>query len=166
MALVAAATAIVGGLSQAGAAAQSAQAASQADQYNQAVNQQDANLYLSEGKQIAIQDERQKNINEGQVVAAAGASGMMNSGSAMDVLADVAQQGELQKQWDVMNAKAKAMGYQSTAQLDTMASAQATNTGQSQASGALLGSVSSAATTLGHAGYTLGSAIKAVTNAV
>lgn len=128
----------VSALSSAGAAKQQADAQASADRYNAQVNAQDVQIYLNEGQQQAIQDERTTAINQGQIRAATGASGMTASGSALDVLADATQQGELQKQYDVYQAKVKSMGYQSSANLDTAGAANTQTAGSMMASNALL----------------------------
>ena len=90
----------------------------QAAEFNEKVNLQNAELALTEARDNARLVDRQNYLLRGSIVAAAGASGGTQGGSVLDVIADAAAQGELEKQMIIYRGQLKARGYLNTAQLD------------------------------------------------
>ena len=142
-----AAGSVLGGMIAAGGAEEAANAKSAAYNFNAQVDEQNAQIYLQQGRQQAVQDERSKQQAQGQVIAAAGASGVTEGGSALDVLSDVAGQHELQKQYDIYQSKLKARGAQNKATLARFGSSEAQIAGQTQAASDLIGGATSGAQT-------------------
>ena len=99
-------------------ALQQGNAAKKAGEYNAEVNRQNAELALIEARDNARIVDRQNYLLQGSIRAAQGASGGTQSGSVLDVIADAAAQGELEKQMILYRGQLKARGYQNTAALD------------------------------------------------
>ncbi|MGH7964902.1 MAG: virion core protein, T7 gp14 family, partial [Candidatus Binatia bacterium] len=99
---------------------QSASAESRAAKYNERVAQNNATIARTQGA-IAEDQHRRKMVKIlGHNRAAYGASGVTMEGSPLDVLSDVASQGELDAQIIRYNTEAKARGFQGTAGLESM----------------------------------------------
>lgn len=110
-------------------ALQQGQAARSAAQYNAQVAAQNADIARSEAQMQAQQSARENYLRLGAIRAAQGhAGGTGSSGSVLDVLADTAAQGELEKQNILYSGELKARGYQNTASLDEF-SARSASTG-------------------------------------
>ena len=90
----------------------------QAAEFNEKVNRQNAELALTEARDNARLVDRQNYLLRGSIVAAAGASGGTQGGSVLDVIADAAAQGELEKQMILYRGQLKARGYTNSAELD------------------------------------------------
>lgn len=101
-------------------AMQSGSAAKKAAEYNAAVNRQNAELAQIEARDAARIVDRQNYLLQGSIRAAAGASGGKQQGSVLDVIADAAAQGELEKQMILYRGQLKARGFRNTAELDEM----------------------------------------------
>ena len=116
---------------------QSGKASKQAAEFNEKINRQNAELALVEARDAARIQDRQNYLLRGSIVAAQGASGGAQSGSVLDVIADAAAQGELEKQMILYRGQLKARGYTNTANLDEM-SGDAAQTGSYLRAGAEL----------------------------
>lgn len=99
---------------------QGGSAAKQAAEFNEKINRQNAELALVEARDNARIVDRQNYLLRGSIVAAQGASGGKQQGSVLDVIADAAAQGELEKQMILYRGQLKARGYTNTAELDQM----------------------------------------------
>lgn len=127
------------------AAIQQGQAARAASKYNSAVQMQNAQLARAEAQRVHEQQSRENYLRLGAINAAAGKSGgSASEGSVLDVIGDVAAQGELQKQRILLGGELKARDYTNTAILDEFEGKQAQTSSYFKASGALLGGASSA----------------------
>jgi hypothetical protein len=91
----------------------------------------------------AAQTERENFLRLGAIRAAQGASGGTGEGSVLDVIADVARQGELERQYKLYQGEAAARGYINTATLDTMQGRAARQAGQLRAGTELLSGAAS-----------------------
>ena len=116
---------------------QSGKASKQAAEFNEKINRQNAELAQVEARDNARIVDRQNYLLRGSIVAAQGASGGTQSGSVLDVIADAAAQGELEKQMIIYRGQLKARGYTNTADLDQM-SGDAAQTGSYLRAGAEL----------------------------
>ena len=116
---------------------QGGKASKEAAEFNEKVNRQNAELALVEARDNARIIDRQNYLLRGSIVAAQGASGGTQSGSVLDVIADAAAQGELEKQLVLYRGRLKARGYTNTADLDQM-SGDAAQTGSYLRAGAEL----------------------------
>ena len=105
---------------------------------------QDGTMARSEALLQAQQTQRETVLRLGQARAAQGASGGTNEGSALDVIADIGRQGELERQFDIYKGEAKARGYTNTATLDFMQADRARDATLTGAGTALLGGAASA----------------------
>ena len=115
-------------------------ASRQAGQYNAQVNQQNAEIARSEAEANARQQDRENYMRLGAIRAAAGKSGgAANEGSALDVLADSAAQGELERQNILYRGELRARGYSNTAALDEFGGENAQSSGYLKAGSELLG---------------------------
>lgn len=94
------------------------QAAQAAANYNAQVDQQNAAQARSDALANSIQVSRDNLLRLGSIRAARGAGGGTGAGSTLDVLADVAAQGELERQWTIYQGESRARGHQNTATLD------------------------------------------------
>ena len=99
-------------------ALQSGNAAKTAAKYNAKINEQNADLALADAADQARVLEREQYLRTGAIRAAQGASGGRQEGSVLDVIADVAAQGELEKQMILYRGQLKARGYRNAAQMD------------------------------------------------
>lgn len=120
-------------------AVQQGQAAKKAANYNAAVQRQNAEIATSDAALRARQIDRTNILRSGQIRAAHGASGgASDQGSVLDVLGDVATQGELEKQDALYKGDLAARGYSNTASLDSVAGDNAAASGYMKAGGELL----------------------------
>lgn len=124
------------------------QAAKAAADYNATVGWQNAQLARQEAADLARQQQRENYLRLGAINAAQGRSGgAAGEGSVLDVLGDVAAQGELERQSIVYQGEMKARGYQNTATLDTYRGNVAQQTSYFKAGSELLGGAADAYTT-------------------
>lgn len=86
--------------------------------FNAITSMQDATMARSEALLQAQQTHRETVLRLGTIRANQGASGGTAEGSVLDVIGDVARQGELEKQYQVWRGEARARGYVNTAELD------------------------------------------------
>lgn len=104
-------------------ALQQGSAASNAASYNARVAQQNAKIARDQASMQAQQADRENYLRLGSLRANAGASGGdVGQGSVLDVIGDVAAQGELEKQNILYRGELAARGYGNTAALDTYSS--------------------------------------------
>jgi len=94
------------------------QAAQAAAAFNATVQRQNAEMARGEAQMQAAQTERENFLRLGAIRAAQGASGGTSEGSVLDVIADTARQGELERQFQLYKGEAAARGYTNTAALD------------------------------------------------
>jgi hypothetical protein len=113
------------------------QAAKKAGEFNAKVAQQNAEISRAQAAAQAQQTQRETFLRLGAIRAAQGASGGTMEGSALDVLGDVATQGELQRQQDIYRGEMQARGYNNTASLDLMRAKSAGQQGTLSAVGSL-----------------------------
>lgn len=90
-----------------------------AAKFNEEVNLQNAAIARSNAADQARIIDRQNYLRLGAARAAQGhAGGVADTGSAWDVIADAAAQGELEKQYVLYQGELKARGFTNTAELD------------------------------------------------
>lgn len=95
-------------------------------EYNAKINEQNADISRDEAQLRAKQHDREMFMRLGAVKAAQGKNGgAAGEGSVLDVLGDVAAQGELERQYIVYSGELKARGFQNTAALDRAAGGEA-----------------------------------------
>jgi len=121
------------------------QAASAAATFNAIEDKQNAAQARADALALSIQTQRENVLRIGSIRAAAGAGGGTGEGSVLDVAADVAAQGELERQWAIYQGENRARGFRNTATLDTMQGKNARDAGIASAAGAALGGFGSAA---------------------
>lgn len=120
-------------------AIQQGNAAKQAADYNATISMQNAGIARSDAQAQATQIERENLLRLGSIRAAQGkAGGAAGAGSILDVLGDVAAQGELDKQFALYEGEQRARGYTNTANLDTFSGKQARTAGYMKAGTELL----------------------------
>jgi hypothetical protein len=106
--------------------------------YNATINEQNAQITREETQMLARQHDREMLQRLGAIKAAQGkAGGAAGEGSVLDVLGDVAAQGELERQNIEYRGELKARGFQNTAALDR-AAGRAANQGSYLRAGAEL----------------------------
>lgn len=120
-------------------AIQQGKAAEAAAAFNEITNRQNAEMARSEARVRASQTERETMLRLGAIRAAQGASGGTGEGSVLDVIADSARQGEMERQYALYQGEASARGYKNTASLDAMQGKQAATAGYLKAGQELLG---------------------------
>ena len=120
-------------------AIQQGKAAEAAAAFNEITNRQNAEMSRSEARMRASQTERETMLRLGAIRAAQGASGGTGEGSVLDVIADSARQGELERQYEIYRGEAAARGYKNTATLDARQGSQAAKAGYLRAGQDLLG---------------------------
>lgn len=113
------------------------QAAQAAAQFNATVNTQNAAIARQEALTQAQQQDRENYLRLGSIKAAAGKNGGVG-GSALDVLADTAYQGEFERQQILYAGELKARGFTNTASLDVAEGKNARNASYLQAGSDLL----------------------------
>ena len=130
-----AATAVVGAVS----AIQQGKAAKAADDFNANIASQNAQIARADAAAQAVQADREQYMRFGAIRAAQGkAGGAAGAGSVLDVLADNAMQGELERQNIIYQGEQRARGYSNTASLDTFAGKNAQTSGYMKAGTELL----------------------------
>lgn len=122
----------------AASAIQQGKAASAAANYNAMIQKGEAAQARSEALAQSVQQQRQTVLRLGAARAAVGKSGGTGEGSALDVIGDMAAQGELERQWIMYQGESKARGYDRTATLDQMQGRAAMDAGIMRGAGAAL----------------------------
>lgn len=134
------ASAVVGAIS----AINQGNAAKSAADYNAQINAQNAQIARNDAAAQAAQQDRLNLLRIGSIHAAQGAAGgAAGSGSVLDVLGDVAAQGELEKQNIIYQGEQRARGYSNTANLDTFSGKAAQTAGYMKAGTELIGGAAS-----------------------
>lgn len=108
---------VVGAAVSAYGAIQQGQATKKAAQFNATVANQNAEAARAQARAQQAQEQRTTFLRLGAIRAQAGASGG-TEGSALDVLGDVAAQGEIQRQQIGFRGELEARGFKNTAALD------------------------------------------------
>jgi len=120
-------------------AIQQGKAAKAAADFNATISMQNAEIARADAAMQAGQLDRENYLRLGSIRAAQGKSGgEAGQGSVLDVLGDVAAQGELEKQYALYQGEQRARGYQNTAALDTFSGKQAQKAGYLKAGTELL----------------------------
>lgn len=118
------------------------QNAKRAADYNAQINAQNAQIAQRNAADQNVQNTRENYLRLGAIRAAQGKSGGTgDSGSVLDVLGDVAGQGELDKQYTTYQGNLAARGYTNTAQLDTVSGQNAQTAGYLKAGAELMGGI-------------------------
>lgn len=134
------ASAVIGAVS----AIQQGQAAKAAANYNSAIAEQNAELSRKQAAANAQQQDRENYLRMGAIRAAQGHSGGAgDAGSVLDVIGDVAMQGELQRQNILYQGELQARGYGNTAGLERSQGRNAVTSSYFKAGSALLQGASS-----------------------
>lgn len=119
---------------------QQGKAAKAASDYNATISMQNAEISRSNARAEAGQISRENYLRLGAIRAAAGRNGgVSGEGSVLDVLGDVAAQGELEKQQALYQGDLAARGYTNTATLDRFSGKNAQRAGYMKAGTDLLG---------------------------
>ena len=122
---------------------QQGQAQKSAAEYNAKLAQQNAIVARQQADLRARQQDRLNRMRLGTIRATQGAAGgAQDEGSVLDIVADNAMQGELQRQEIVYEGELKARGFSATAALDIMQGKAAAKAGAIGAGSALLGGAS------------------------
>jgi hypothetical protein len=137
---------IAGGAMSAVSAIQQGKAAKAAAQFNATVNDQNAQIAREQAVQETRQFDREQYMRIGAIKAAQGKSGGAQAGSVLDILADTATQGEIQRQDIAYQGELRARGFQNTATLDRFEGKQAEKQGYLRAGSELLSSAGDAYT--------------------
>lgn len=125
---------------------QQGQASSNAAKYQAQVSQRNAGIARQNAALQAKQQDRLNRLRLGTIRANAGAAGgVANEGSALDIIADSAIQGELKRQDIIRAGEIKASGFEAGASLSTFEAGQAATSGRIGAGAALLQGASSTA---------------------
>jgi len=120
-------------------AIQQGRAQKAAADYNATINMQNAEIARRNAALEEKQAEREDYLRLGAIRAAQGkAGGMAGEGSVLDVLGDVAAQGELERQNIIYRGELNARGFTNTAQLDRFSGKQAQRAGYMKAGSELL----------------------------
>src|SRR4051812_34066134 len=126
-------------------AIQQGRAAKAAANYNAQIASQNAGLARQEAATLEEQQARENYLRLGAIHAAAGKNGgVANEGSVLDVIADVAAQGEFQKQQIRLGGELKARDFNNSSILDNARAHQAERNSYYQAGADLLGGGASA----------------------
>lgn len=119
--------------------------AKKAGDYNAQVMARRAQSELDAAQAEAMQIQQDAQRKMGDATAAFGASGVVtSSGTPLEVMADMAAQGELSKQLRLYQGKLAARADVEQGQLDIMQGKAAQSASQIQAAGSLLGGISKA----------------------
>lgn len=130
------ASAVVGAIG----AIQQGNAAKAAANYNATISMQNAEIARNDAAMQAQQIDRENYMRLGAIRTAQGKSGgAAGEGSVLDVLGDVAAQGELEKQYALYQGEQRARGYTNTATLDVFSGRNAQTAGYLRAGTELLG---------------------------
>lgn len=101
-------------------AVQQGKAAKAASEFNRTIADQNADITRANAAAQAKQQDRENFLRLGAIRAAQGKSGgAAGEGSVLDVIGDVAAQGELQRQNIIYEGELGARGYSNTSALDT-----------------------------------------------
>jgi hypothetical protein len=120
-------------------AVQQGNAAKKAANFNAAIAEQNAAISRRDAAAQATQIDRENYMRLGAIRAAQGKSGgVAGEGSVLDVLGDVAAQGELDKQYAVYQGEQRARGFSNTATLDRFSGETAQKSGYLRAGTELL----------------------------
>jgi len=119
-------------------AIQQGKAASAAAHFNAMTQKSEAAQSRSEALAQSIQQQRETVLRLGAARAAAGATGGTGEGSALDLIGDIASQGELERQWIIYQGESRARGFERTAELDIMQGRAAMDAGIARGAGAAL----------------------------
>lgn len=115
-------------------------AAKKAADYNAQINTQNAAIARQNASDKAKQVDRDNYLRLGAIRANTGKNGGEgDTGSVLDVLGDVAAQGELDKQYTIYQGELQARGYTNTATLDSYQGENAQTSGYLKAGSELLG---------------------------
>jgi hypothetical protein len=126
-------------------AIQQGKAAKAAADYNANISIQNAQIARADAAAMAKQQDRENYMRLGAIRAAQGKSGgEIGEGSVLDVLGDVAAQGEMEKQNIIYQGEQRARGFTNTATLDTFSGRQAQKSGYLKAGSELLGGAANA----------------------
>lgn len=129
-----------GAVMSASSAIQQGKAAKAAAQFNATISRQNAEIAHEQTVQQVRQHDREQILRLGAIRAAQGKSGgVSNEGSVLDILADTAAQGEIQRQDIVYRGALAERGYRNTATLDEFGGENAKRQGYMQAGSDLLG---------------------------
>jgi hypothetical protein len=115
------------------------QAAQAAATFNIVQAEQDKSIARGEALARSLQVQRETVLRLGAIRAASGASGGTGEGSVLDVVADAASQGELERQWVIYQGELKGRGYSNAQTLEGMRGKSAADASITQAGTALLG---------------------------
>jgi len=108
--------------------------------YNAKLAEGNADIARQEAKMLSQQQDRENYLRLGSIRAAQGKSGGAgDEGSVLDVIGDVAAEGERQKQYIIRAGEIKAGGYAATASLERASGRNAMTAGYLSAGAALLG---------------------------
>ena len=115
------------------------QVAKATGEYNAKINEQNAELSRDEAQMRAKQHDREMFMRLGAIKAAQGKNGgAAGEGSVLDVLGDVAAQGEMERQYIVYSGELKARGFDNTGALDRAAGKEAKSASYLRAGSELL----------------------------
>lgn len=121
-------------------AVQQGRAAKAAGDYNAQLAERNAQMERQQAALRAAQSEREGMLRLGAIRAAQGKSGgVANEGSVIDVLGDVAEQNELERQDILYRGAARAGAYEGSANLERMRGSTGQTAGYLKAGEALLG---------------------------
>jgi hypothetical protein len=135
---------IAGAAMSAVSAAQQGKAAKAVGDYNASINMQNAQITREQTIQNVRQFDREQYLRIGAIRQAQGASGGKAEGSVLDILADTAAQGEIERQDIVYRGALAERGFNNAAKLDRFEGATGQARGNMQAGQELLKGVGSA----------------------
>lgn len=119
-------------------AIQQGKAARAAAEFNARISRENAQIAREQTIQAVRQTDRENYLRLGAIRAAQGASGGKAEGSVLDILADTAAQGEIQRQDVIYRGALAERGYLNTAALDQASGRNASRQGYLQAGSELL----------------------------
>lgn len=148
VAIVAAVAAVAGAGVSAVGSIQQGNAAQATANYNAAIEQQNAQQALAASQANAAITQQQTRRKLGEAAAAFGGAGVDMQGSPLDVMSDLATQGELQRRITLYQGTPQARGLTSQAGLDVAGGQAAASAGLTKAGGSLLTGISAAGKSL------------------
>lgn len=119
-------------------AAQQGRAAKAAHDFNAFIDRQNAEIAHEQTVQQVRQADREQFLRMGAIRAAAGASGGKAEGSVLDVLADTAAQGEIERQDIIYRGALTERGFRNSAYVEQVTGLQAKGQAYMQAGTELL----------------------------
>lgn len=119
-------------------AIQQGKAAKAAAEFNATISRQNAQITREQTVQAVRQADREQYLRMGAIRAAQGASGGKAEGSVLDILADTAAQGELERQDIIYRGALAERGHLNTATLDEFSGKNAERASYLQAGSELL----------------------------